>query len=89
MRNVTIKKTIKCDLTADQWQLFVNSPELAEKCHRSAVALNQRVEMLFNNYGSIDARKNMISFMERYADVGAVDSEPLGVLEDLLELFYL
>ena len=53
-----------------------------------ACKLNKGVEHSFNNYGVVEARRYMIRLMEEYAEVGAADTEPFGVLENLLAMFY-
>jgi hypothetical protein len=89
MRNVTIKKTIKCDLTADQWELYTHCEDLQPTaCALVAEKLNRSVEFFLNNYPKDEARKHMTKLMEQYSEVGAADSEPFGILADLLELFY-
>lgn len=70
------------DITLDgsDWQLYTSSDEAA--CHEAAKAINQGIKTLalmgcckFDDYYKL---------MKPFANLGACDTEPLYVLEDVL-----
>jgi len=87
MQNVIISKQATIRLTSDQWDLYTNS-QLRE-CAVAADAINLAIENAFNAGQSRDQVEwAALQTMQQYADQGAYDSEPLYMLERLLnELF--
>ena len=87
MQNVIISKQATIRLTSDQWDLYTNS-QLRE-CAVAADAINLAIENAFNAGQSRDQVEWAAhQTMQQYADQGAYDSEPLYMLERLLnELF--
>jgi hypothetical protein len=82
---IKTRKTIELSLTADDWDLYT-SKEGAEAC---ALRLNQLLEQCVNyRMGMKDTYYRMINEMQTESAFGAADSEPLRVLDDVLELVY-
>lgn len=85
MKNVSVHKRITVNLTPEQWQLYTASMN----CSIAADELNRLFEQSFNS-GKL--RKEVRAIMEkRMSDLssfGAYDTEPLAILEDLLDLVY-
>ena len=87
MQNVIISKHATIRLTADQWDLYTNAQ--MRECAVAADAINFAIENAFNAGQSRDQVEWAAhQTMQQYADQGAYDSEPLYMLERLLnELF--
>jgi len=87
MQNVIISKQATIRLTADQWDLYTNAQ--TRECAVAADAINFAIENAFNAGQSRDQVEWAAhQTMQQYADQGAYDSEPLYMLERLLnELF--
>ncbi len=82
MKNLTITRKVKCELTADQWQLFTGMSGAAA----AAKALNAVVEKACNAEGATykSAWEAIDKVQVKYADFGAGDSEPNWVVEHIL-----
>ena len=83
MKNVSIQKTIKVSLTANQWELYSG-----KEANAAALMLNRSIEYVFGVFSKESSRLEMHKIMQTVADLGALDTEPRNVLEDLLDLFY-
>jgi hypothetical protein len=82
---ISIKKQVRLDLTPDDWQLYTTSMD----CKRAAIALNDTFEFWFNNGASREElMKYMYNVMKIWSEYGAADSEPMYVLDDLVDTVY-
>jgi len=82
---IKTRKTIELWLTADDWDLYA-SKEGANEC---ALRLNQLLEQCVNSrMGMKDTYYRMMNAMETESAFGAADTEPLRVLDYLLNLVY-
>lgn len=101
MRNLTIKRTVECNLTADQWQLYTASPELESRVAAAtrdlndifARAVNKAEELSDGEPIPLEKKVRFVSntvykVMKVYSDAGALDSEPLWVLDRLILATY-
>lgn len=90
MNNLNIKRTyhITCDLTAEQWDLYTS--EYPEDCRLAALDINRELEECINKRHHTKERtlRDMLVVMDRHQDVGACDSEPLYILEKILDEIY-
>jgi len=85
LKNYLSIKTISCSLPAKQWGLYTTLPN----CDAVADKLNRTVEELFAKGGnSRDIRSSMLQLMWSYKVYGAYDTEPMGVLGDVLETLF-
>ena len=78
---VTKKIQARCNLSAEQWQLYTASMW----CDAVANALNTTFERAVNN-GAVERQVEtaMLEVMEKYSEYGTMDSEPQYVLERML-----
>lgn len=84
MLNLTVKKTVKCEFTPEQWELYVTSFDEAE-LKPVVDDLNRSLEILLNgDYERRFVYKQMDEEMKRYREYGAYDSEPMRFLESVL-----
>lgn len=92
METVTLPNnaTIKIPSTGRDWQLFTSSME----CTEAATALTEAIKVAFEDikaqpwittYEVLKTR--MYPVMEKYADFGAWDSEPVGEAEFALDSY--
>jgi len=82
---ISIKKQVRLDLTPDDWQLYTTSMN----CKRATIALNDTFEYWFNNGASREElMKYMHDVMNSWSEYGAADSEPMYVLDDLVDTVY-
>lgn len=87
MKNVTITKRIKVELTAVQWQLY-SSQETVE-LETAVREINGAIEAALNSGLSRDeASDKVYGVLRRYRDLGALDSEPLHVLGKIFDEYY-
>lgn len=86
LRNkIVTKKTIALFLTAEDWDLYTTK-EGADVC---ADRLNSMLEDCVNARMGLDRTlRYMLDFMESEREFGAADSEPLRVLDELLNMIY-
>lgn len=85
MKNVIIKRTIKLQLTAEQWQLYTSSMD----CRMAARTINSKVARIINAASDKDqAYRNACEVLNLYSDFGASDSEPRYVLRKVLAEFF-
>lgn len=85
MNNLTISKRIAVHLTAEQWELYTASRD----CTVAAEALNDAVQHYFNIGQTREVVHHLVTrVMSRYADYGAMDTEPKEVLNQLLDVLY-
>jgi hypothetical protein len=86
--NVKVKSTVTVDLTPDEWQLYTSSFPRQE-IERIADFMNKRFNHAYNQgCTKEELRKYMYEIMGLFDKYGAYDTEPLGVLEDLIEKIY-
>lgn len=85
IHKVTITEEVSLDWDAERWELFTED-------RRSQVAARQLNRTFINAVRAGPSREavreKMFAMMERYEDVGAMDTEPRGHLEDLLDMLY-
>jgi len=90
MNNLTIKtaRTVTCDFSADQWELFTHSfPR--EEIEGIADQLNLYLTELVNTDHTRRQTEDLMHIkLKSYAIYGAYDSEPLRFLERVLEEIY-
>ena len=82
---LNIRKTISPSLNARDWQLYSSSPK------RESVAkeLNLWLRVMVNGGQTRrETEKKMVEIMRTHADVGAYDSEPCGLLDEILDVIY-
>ena len=73
------------DLTARDWQLYSSMPESEE----AANALNTTLkDFLAAGSDRRTVEKAMMQTMRKFSHTGACDSEPLWVLDDLMNYFF-
>ena len=85
MRNLTVTKQIKVSFSPEQWELYTYETD----CSNAARELNRALELSFNE--GADRRevyKKVSEAMERNAQYGTCDSEPIYFLESVLEELY-
>lgn len=90
MHNLTIeiRKIVKVNFSADQWELYTNSYP-RDEIENIADALNNALQDYVNNdYTIIEARGGMHNVMCNYKEYGAYDSEPRALLEQALAEIY-
>jgi len=86
MRNLVKTVRIESFLTADQWQLYTCSTELKRKCETAARHLNTAVsEAVAKQMTRVGVREHVYLVMDKFKHTGAYDTEPRGVLEDILD----
>ncbi len=86
MKNLGITCTIDAQLTAEQWQLYTCSTELKRKCDTAARHLNKAVtEAVAKKMTRVGVREAVYLVMDKFKHTGAYDTEPRGVLEDILD----
>jgi hypothetical protein len=82
---IRVKKTIELSLTAEDWDLYSTK----ENVEGVANVLNQNLQHVVNSgVGCTDAIRHMCKVMDQYAKYGAADTEPMRVLDDLINLIY-
>jgi hypothetical protein len=85
MKRITITKHIKLDLTPDDWCLYTR----AKNTSNCANFLNLNIATVLNTTeDASEAYDLCFSFMKRMSHVGAIDTEPMQVLSDILCNFY-
>lgn len=84
---LTIKNQIILTHSADDWQLYTVSH--ARECETAADAINQAI-MEAVNAGKThhEVVSAVMPIFKKYADLGACDSEPLGMFDSILEDIY-
>lgn len=84
MRNVTVTRTFKVALTADQWALYD-----IEGRDAAAHALNQWAEDALNTCTTEGEAAQVIALaQDRYRSFGAADSEGYAVMYELLNVAF-
>ena len=82
MRGVTKTTKISLSLTAEDWELFTYTMD----CTGVAEAINKGVEKAINEATSArEAAGAGYAVLRKYADYGALDSEPLRCLDRIIE----
>lgn len=85
LRGVTVSKQATLALSADDWDLYTSSMD----CSQAAQAINEAIQTAFNRGDSeAEVRRRATAVMQQYADYGAMDTEPRGMLEAVLEYLY-
>ena len=75
------------ELSALEWDLY--TVRYPEDCRRAAEELNGTILRAINRGATRDeTKKAALACMRKHADRGAMDSEPLAILEDVLERIY-
>lgn len=84
-KKIKVKKTITLSLTAEDWDLY----STMDQVEAVANVLNTNLEVAVNTgMGATAAVSYMMKVMEDYSKYGAMDTEPLRVLDDLINLIY-
>ncbi len=86
MKRYTQIKTISCDLTAEQWQLYSYSMS----CGNAARSLNKAVKDAFKKYPTdrVEFERFVSNVQGKYAEQGACDTEPNWVRRDIASELY-
>jgi hypothetical protein len=85
MRNVHITRKVTLTLTAEDWQLYTDIPNV----NIATSLLNSDIELILNNMGDItQAHIECLEVLRRYSKYGAFDTEPCGVLQDIINEVY-
>lgn len=85
MRNVTVTRKVSLSLTAEEWQLYTDKPRVKTV----ARSINNEIASCINTHPSrSEARFFARKVLNEYSEFGANDSEPWGVLEDILMEVY-
>jgi hypothetical protein len=80
MMTLTITRTARVQLSADEWQLYSSQPD----CDLAATALNHAAEVAIGSSDSIDEAMNKwMPYARAHREFGATDSEPYWVAIDL------
>lgn len=89
MMNLEVTRKIKCDFTAEQWQLYTNSFPYSET-NRVAKDLNESLEVLYNDGRNQKAfvLMTMMNELKRFRKYGAADSEAMWFLERVVNQLY-
>ena len=88
VKNLSITKIIKCNFSADQWELFTHSFD-KDEIDLIAIDLNRLLEHTVNiGSGKDKVYEHMHKLMSKYSKYGAYDSEPLRFLERVLREVY-
>lgn len=88
MRNLTLRREVNVDFTADQWQLYTASFPAAELA-AAAQRLNQSLEAAVNSGADRSTvYSTMQTVMNELSSFGAADSEPIWFLQDVMEEIY-
>lgn len=83
MKNVTVETKLTINLTASQWQLYSS----VEGVNHAAYAMNAAVQKaLMEHTNPGEAYGAACKAMRQFRNYGAVDSEPLHVLDQLMQL---
>ena len=87
---ITIRRhatVVTLQLTADDWQLYTVSKPA--ECAEAAAHLNQEIKTAINEGLNRDVVRSIAqTVMRKYADLGATDTEPRNVLEDVLDAVF-
>jgi hypothetical protein len=85
MKNVTISKHIRLDLTAEDWDLYTNM----KGSSNAANFLNLNVAQVLNTTEDFrEAVRACNKFMDRMSEYGASDTEPMHMLGKIISKFY-
>jgi hypothetical protein len=85
MRNVTITRKVTLTLTAEDWQLYTDMPNI----NIATSLLNRDIELILNNMDDItQARRECLEVLREYSMYGAFDTEPCGVLQNIINEVY-
>lgn len=86
MIGVTITRKVSLDLTAEQWQLYSSKPRVKTV----ARSMNREIETICNaTISASEARWAAEKVLDKYREYGTADTEPCGVLRDILARVYL
>ena len=82
-----ISKSIKINNTAKQWRLFTYMGSASDA---AAHFLNKEISLILNDSkNSYETAMNAcVRIMQSVSQYGSTDSEPMEVLNDILEDFY-
>jgi hypothetical protein len=85
MRNLEMRKTIKADFDAEQWDLYTHSMD----CDEAARYLNRTLEKFVNDGNDkMTVIGKMMEEMKGLSKFGAYDSEPIYFLESVVRKIY-
>lgn len=88
MRNLTIRKHIKCEFTPNQWELYTHAFD-EETLRAVALDLNESLEVLFNSGESKRfTLDTMLGELKKNKKYGACDSESIYFLQSVLDEIY-
>jgi len=89
MNGIKKQLTVEVSLTAAGWELYPFCASDEKQVHHPATVaslLNRKLEDLVNSgLSKASVYDGMIEFMAQYESVGAIDYEPLVVLERALD----
>ena len=74
-------------ISADQWQFYTASKPA--ECAEAAAHLNREITTAINEGLNRDVVRSIAqAIMRKYADLGATDTDPRNVLEDVLDTVF-
>jgi len=87
MRNVYIQKTIRINLSADDWSLYGVDDD--PKRDIAAYKMNNKIEAVLNEHPTKEqATIAIAAILSEYSDFGAYDSEGVQVAGQLIDEFF-
>lgn len=88
MRGIEIQRTIKVNITPEQWELYTDSFDAATM-QTVAEQLNKSFEDAVNYGGSrSEVWQTVTATMNKLGQYGAADSEPYYVLENAMQTIF-
>jgi hypothetical protein len=75
------------NISADDWEMYATSKPA--ECAEAAAHLNREITTAINEGLNRDVVRSIAqTVMRKYADLGATDTEPRNVLEDVLDAVF-
>lgn len=85
MRRVTIQSVVTISRTADDWELYSHR----SGAEQAAQDINAAIEKAFNSgRPRYETERLAMAAMRTHVDLGALDSEPLAHLDELMAILY-
>lgn len=82
-------RIVSMAITAHDWQLYTYDDGLTERCAHAAMMMNAEFERLVNaGVGPAHVFRGMQRVMAHYADLGALDTEPQWLLDQMINRVY-
>lgn len=81
---VRVQRKISIELSAKQWN-FYDDPS----AETTTKFINRQLEVMFHNVDNqVEAMRQGREILSRYTKIGAMDSEPIGILRRLTEIMF-